>query len=176
MLPFSVPQFNQFLVHRHPPRDRHRTPHRTLRLGFHSSRYPLQLSDFQLLHSNLQQAKKKPWPPWRLIATHPKLEIAGTRSKRRRSHFLIATKNAVHPLHNNLRPCGESARGRGSQTTIHNSRVTASLIVANSPGEWPSRTERVRMDARLLLLKLLLGDTSGLQDRACSLFYLAGPK
>ncbi len=42
--------------------------------------------------------------------------------------------------------------------------------------EWPRGAARVRIDMRLLLLKLLLGDTSGLQDRACSLFYLAGPK
>ena len=38
---------------------------------------------------NFQKAKKK------LIATYPKLEIVGSRSKHRRSHFLIATKTGI---------------------------------------------------------------------------------
>ena len=42
--------------------------------------------------------------------------------------------------------------------------------------EWLERVTRVRISMRLLLLKILLGDTSGLQDRACSLFSLAAPK
>jgi hypothetical protein len=44
------------------------------------------------------------------------------------------------------------------------------------PEQWLRRPERARIALRLLLLKLLLGDTSGLQDRACSLFHLAAPK
>ena len=48
--------------------------------------------------------------------------------------------------------------------------------VPDFPSEWPRRSERDRMSPRLLLLKFLPGDTSGLQDRACSLFYLAGTK
>jgi hypothetical protein len=83
--------------------------------------------------------------------------------------FLIATKTTVHPLPNVLPPCGESAAGCAS-------RITACPMVANCAREWPRRIERVRMDTRLLLLKFLLGEPSVLQDRACSLFYLAGTK
>jgi len=101
------------------------------------------------------EAKKRPWPPWRLIATHANSKIRLTRSKKRLSRFLIATQTSVPPL-SNCRCFGFS--------------------VANLHQQWPRRTARVRIVSRLLLLKLLLGDISGLQDRACSLFYLAGPK
>src|SRR4029077_17508984 len=39
------------------------------------------------------KAKKRPWPPRRLIATLANSEIAPTPSKHRPSPFLIATKN-----------------------------------------------------------------------------------
>ena len=120
MLPSFVAQFTHFPVHRHPPRDRHRTPHRTLRLNFPSPRCPLLLADFQFLYSIFQQAKKK------LIATLANSKFELTRTNKRLSNFLIAAQTAVHPLHNYPRPCGESARGRGSRITIHDSRITAS--------------------------------------------------
>jgi hypothetical protein len=173
VLPSFVAQFNHFLLHRHPPRDRRGIACCTLGQDLLSfGGFPLQPPNFRLLHCDDQQAKKRPWPPavWRLIATHPKLEIAGTRSKRRRSHFLIATKTAIHPLHNYLRPRGESARGRGSRITIHDSRVTVSLLVANSASEWPSRTERARMTMRLLLLKFSLGIHRGCKTALAAFF------
>src|SRR4029077_13578940 len=40
-----------------------------------------------------EQAKKKPWPPWRLIATHANSEIAATHSQQTTSHFLTATRS-----------------------------------------------------------------------------------
>ncbi len=170
MLPFSVAKFNQFLIHRRPPPVRRGTSRRTLSQDLLSSGgSPLQPPNPQLLHCDSQQAKEK------LIATLPNSKIELTRRNKSFNNFLIATKTAVHPLHNYLHPRGESARGRGSRITIHDSRVTTSLIAANSPSEWPGRTDRAKMDTRLLLLKTH-GDTSGLQDSACSLFYLAGPK
>jgi len=157
MLPSFVAQFTHFPVHRHPPRDRHRTPHRTLRLDFPSPRCPLLLADFQFLNSIFQQAKKQ------LIATLANSKFELTRTNKRLSNFLIATKTALLPVANSLCRCRAllPVEPRG---------------VANSAREWPGRTTRVRMGTRLLLLKFFLGDTPGLQDRACSLFYLAGPK
>src|SRR6266481_251707 len=38
------------------------------------------------------QAKKRPWPPWRLIATLTELEIYLTHCNKRPCRFLIATK------------------------------------------------------------------------------------
>jgi len=38
--------------------------------------------------TSLREAKKKPWPPWRLIATTPHSKIAAIPRKQRRRHFL----------------------------------------------------------------------------------------
>ena len=45
-----------------------------------------------ILEGHARQPSGGPWPPWQLIATDVKLEIAITRSRQRTSHFLIATK------------------------------------------------------------------------------------
>jgi hypothetical protein len=39
-----------------------------------------------------EKAKQRPWPPWRLIATHANSEIAATHSQHRTSLFLTATR------------------------------------------------------------------------------------
>src|SRR5260370_31675075 len=59
------------------------------------------VSTFQNPTISSQRAKKK------LIATHPKLEIAATRSKHRTSPFLIATKNTIleSPFFSFYGPC-----------------------------------------------------------------------
>jgi hypothetical protein len=117
----------------------------------------LRTSRLRFQAPNLRKAKK------RLIATLANSEIELTRRNKLFYDFLIATKTAPPQVANSLRRCHALLRAgpRG---------------VDNTAREWPCRTDRAKMGTRLLLLKILLGDTSGLQDRACSLFYLARPK
>jgi hypothetical protein len=149
MLPSSVANFNPRRFHVYPPPGGCRLPLHPSCQDLRPSRSSVRPTILELLHPNLQQAKK------RLIATHAKLEIFPTHSKYRASPFLIATKMTVHPLPTSLHPC---------------------LSLADSDRQWPRRATHVRIHTRLLLLKILLGDMPGLQDRACSLFSLAGPK
>jgi hypothetical protein len=154
MLPLPVIKSNQFRSYHDPLPRGHRTTSRPVRQELSASTFLVRPSAFESLSSiNCQQTKKRParrlsggpWPPWRLIATLPKLRIELTHANKRLNNFLIATKTALRQLH-------------------------------DSPREWPGRTERARIAMRLLLLKFLPGDPSGLQDRACSPFHLAGTK
>jgi len=58
------------------------------------------------------EAKKKPWPLWRLIATVGKLEIESTYSKRGTLHFSNRNKNSVsgelNPFLQPLDDCGDA--------------------------------------------------------------------
>src|SRR4029077_4824496 len=63
------------------------------------------------------KAKKKPWPPRRLIATHANSEIAPTPSQHRTSHFLTATRNTV--------PQPGSSTPHRSRVTLHEVRITS---------------------------------------------------
>ncbi len=47
----------------------------------------LRSSNFKFQTSNLPQANKRPWPPWRLIATHPNSKFALTDWNHRRLTF-----------------------------------------------------------------------------------------
>ena len=149
MLPSSVANFNPRRFHVYPPPGGCRLPSYSSCQDLRLPRSSLRPANLELLHPNLQQAKKS------LIATHAKLEIFPTHSKYIASPFLIATKMTVHPSPTSLYSC---------------------LCFANSDRQWPRRATHVRIHTRLLLLKILLGDMPGLQDRACSLFSLAGPK
>jgi hypothetical protein len=59
-----------------------------------------------------QEAKKKPWPLWRLIATVGKLEIESTYSKRGTLHFSNRNKNGVsgelNPFLHPFDDCGDA--------------------------------------------------------------------
>jgi len=117
----------------------------------------LRTSSLQFQAPSLRKAKK------RLIATVANSKIHLTRRNKRLKNFLTATETAL------LQVANPPVR-RQALLAVELRGVEKSLR------EWPWRTAHVRMGTRLLLLKLLLGDTSGLQDRACSPFYLAGPK
>ena len=147
MLPSSVDILKQLEFHSNPlPRGHRFLPHPTTR-ALSPFRPSLPPPDPQLLPFYLQQAKKRP-------AGQP---FGG----------LIAT---VPNLKTDLTP---------ANTRVNNFLIatkTAIHPLPDFPSEWPRHSERVRIGTRLLLLKLLSGDLSGLRGRACSLFYLAGPK
>jgi hypothetical protein len=77
----------------------------------------------RLISTNPQQAKKRPWPPWRLIATHAKLRLFVTHSKHMR--VTISNRNKKH-VSGASTPSRFS--DRGPRITTCESRLTAFLI------------------------------------------------
>src|SRR4029077_3615882 len=74
-------------------------------------------SNLQLRAPSIRKAKKRPWPPWRLIATHANSKFGATHSKYKTSLFLTAPRNTLRESRYYLWPSGEPYPVRCSRFT-----------------------------------------------------------
>jgi hypothetical protein len=93
--------------------------------------------------SELREAKK------RLIATHPKLEIAATHTKHKTSHFLIATKNRFRQLA--LSRTGCDSRLAFVPSGVWNHRATSKNYISRLAIQRHSPCVTLVLDGRLSL-------------------------
>ena len=170
MLSFLVAKFNQLQFHPDPPAVGQRG-------SFHPSR-----QDSSRASSQLPAAS----PQFRVPSSRVRWTPSESRNRTPNPQILIANgiiRTQPKSLKTKNRNFSNREKSRAYQSIP---RLAACFLltnfqclcasVADSDRQWPRRTAHVRIGMRLLLLKILLGNTSGLQDRACSLFYLAGPK
>jgi hypothetical protein len=103
-------------------------------------------SGVQLRAPSLHKAKERPWPPWRLIATHPNSEIELTHWNQRALTISNRKTNRLCSFQSfslSLLLPGESVLVRPSQPTNHDSRIIT-ILIANGILESPvTRSEHM---------------------------------
>jgi hypothetical protein len=176
VLPSFVPRFSQLRPYTSLPESSHRN------LSRNSLRHSL-CSSLQHRAPSLQTAKKK------LMETHPNSKLGPNNCNH--SRLTLANRNSTHcfslsslqdrasTLPNSNRPYCRleiNISPTKQRTEVLSNRPKSGLFESAFliPRQWPPRPLRARMGTRSPHLKILLRNPSGLQDRACSLFHLAG--